>query len=155
MYRLLHLTDTHLYASTAATQRGINTHASLERVLAATRDGAPDGVLISGDLCQDESRDGYRHLRALLDGLDVPVICLPGNHDDLALMQAELPGDTVSVLGDHTLGGWRLLATDCTMGRPTRSEIFTAGMFSDRFNASVSVTDPAPAPAIATPPIAT
>ena len=115
MYRLLHLTDTHLYASTAATQRGVNTYASLERVLAATRGGDADGVLVSGDLCQDESRDGYRNLRGLLDTLDVPVFCLPGNHDDLGLMQAELPDETTSVLGDHTLGGWRLLATDCTI----------------------------------------
>lgn len=115
MYRLLHLTDTHLYASPDAAQRGIVTRASLERVLAATLPGRPDGILVSGDLSQDETRASYARLREMLEGTEVPVFCLPGNHDDLPLMQSELAGERIAVLGDHTLAGWRLLATDCTI----------------------------------------
>ncbi|MEO0614807.1 MAG: phosphodiesterase [Pseudomonadota bacterium] len=115
MFRLLHLTDTHLYADATGNQRGVVTRASLERVLEAALREQPDAVLVSGDLCQDESREGYRQLRGLFDRIDAPVICLPGNHDDLGLMQAEMTGDHIAVLGDHSLGHWRLLATDCTI----------------------------------------
>ena len=115
MFRLLHITDTHLYADAAGAQRGVVTRASLERVLDAALPGQPDAVLVSGDLCQDESREGYRQLRGLFGRIDAPVICLPGNHDDLGLMQAEMTAEHIAVLGDHSLGRWRLLATDCTI----------------------------------------
>ncbi len=115
MYRLLHLTDTHLYASPGEAQRGVVTQASLERVLDAALPGSPDGILVSGDLSQDETRESYARLREILEGTGVPVYCLPGNHDDLGLMQSELANARIAVLGDHTLGGWRLLATDCTI----------------------------------------
>lgn len=115
MYRLLHLTDTHLYASRDEVQRGIVTQASLERVLQAAMPGAPDGILVSGDLSQDETRESYARLRGMLENTGVPVYCLPGNHDDLGLMRSELASERIAVLGDHTLGNWRLLATDCTI----------------------------------------
>ena len=91
------------------------TQASLERVLEAALPGSPDGILVSGDLSQDETRDSYARLREILERAGVPVYCLPGNHDDLGLMQSELANARIAVLGDHTLGGWRLLATDCTI----------------------------------------
>lgn len=83
MKRLLHISDTHLFADESATQRGVVTAASLAAVLDASAAQTADMVLISGDLCQDESRAGYRLLRKALARLSAPVVCLPGNHDDL------------------------------------------------------------------------
>ncbi|MEM7612184.1 MAG: phosphodiesterase [Pseudomonadota bacterium] len=115
-FQLLHISDTHLFSKPDGEQRGVITAASLAAVLkAAMSSGNADAVVVTGDLCQDESRKGYELLRSLLLPLRVPVICLPGNHDNLAHMQKALAGDAIAVLGDHTLGDWVLMTLDCTV----------------------------------------
>lgn len=115
MKRLLHITDTHLFADPSADYRGVVTAASLAAVIDASGAASADAVVISGDLCQDESRGGYRILREQLARLTMPIVCLPGNHDDLVFMREELAGSNVQVLGEQRIGGWRLLALDCTV----------------------------------------
>ena len=126
MKRLLHITGTHLFADPTADHRGVITAASLAAVIDASGASAADAIVISGDLCQDESRGGYRILREQLAALTMPIVCLPGNHDDLALMREELVGDNVQVLGEQRIGDWRLLALDCTVPGAVHGEFGTA-----------------------------
>src|SRR5512146_818951 len=81
--RLTHLTDPHLYGGEGQLLRGIATLPSLEATLANAqrRDWPPDAVLVTGDLVQDDPA-GYAHFRRILGGLQLPVLCLPGTHDD-------------------------------------------------------------------------
>ena len=66
----------------------------------------PDWLLISGDLCQDESFGGYVRLRELLEEWGVPVALLPGNHDHPLLLRAAL-GRWASVAPSMVpLGAW-------------------------------------------------
>ena len=51
----------------------------------------PDLVVVSGDLVDTPTRDEYAHLKALLEPLEIPLLAVPGNHDDRALMRAALP----------------------------------------------------------------
>src|SRR5260370_38914657 len=52
-------------------------------------DPRPDLVLLSGDLVDKGEADEYAHLRKLLAGLSIPILVIPGNHDDReALRQA-------------------------------------------------------------------
>src|SRR5688500_17927066 len=41
----------------------------------------PDVVLATGDLVERGHPDEYRRLRTILDGLEVPLFVIPGNHD--------------------------------------------------------------------------
>jgi len=90
--QLLQLSDPHLLANGRGRYRGTRPlprlRAVLTQVLASGR--VPDLLLISGDLCQDESWGGYAHLRNLLAAWPSPVALLCGNHDHPQLLRAAL-----------------------------------------------------------------
>lgn len=82
--RLLQITDTHLPARSGATLLGVDTAATLERVLdQALAEHEPDAVIASGDLVHDpDSSRGYERFRDLLTSrFRGPIMYLPGNHD--------------------------------------------------------------------------
>ena len=109
---LLQITDTHLFASAESEHRGINTQASLDAVLAHARAGPrwpPDAIVVTGDIVHDESRAGYLRFRETLESLGPPAFCIPGNHDDPALLEECLSAPRAQVCGDARLGGWRLI----------------------------------------------
>jgi len=109
--RLLHITDPHLHAARDARMRGVCTDATLVRVLERVRaeTPGPDLVLATGDLVQDETRQGYARFRELLGGFGVPVYCLPGNHDAPALMREELSAPPFQFCGLGAHSPWLLL----------------------------------------------
>ncbi len=114
--RLTHLTDPHLYGSESELLRGIATLPSLVATLANAqqRDWPPDAVLVTGDLVQDDPA-GYAHFRRLLGALRVPVLCLPGNHDEPEAMRRELDCAPFVVGGTVDLGLWRIVLLDSTI----------------------------------------
>ncbi len=110
--RLLQMTDTHLHATADSRMRGVTTSETFASVIRqAERDEhwPPDAILVTGDIVQDESRAGYRRFRRMLEPLDVPVYCIPGNHDDPVLMDDLLNGGRFQVGGAALLDGWALL----------------------------------------------
>ena len=114
--RLTHLTDPHLYGSEGELLRGIATLPSLQATLANARqrDWPPDAVLVTGDIVQDDPA-GYAHFRRLLGELRLPVLCLPGNHDEPQTMRRELAGEPFVVGGAVDLGLWRIVLLDSTI----------------------------------------
>lgn len=109
--RILHLTDPHLHAARDARMRGVCTDATLVRVLERVRaePQPPDLVLATGDLVQDETRQGYERFRELLGGLGVPVYCLPGNHDAPGTMREVLSAPPFQFCGVGAHPPWLLL----------------------------------------------
>jgi Icc protein len=126
---VLQLSDPHLLADPAGRYRERRPLPLLRRALQEClgrmeTDGLapPDLLLLSGDLCQDESWGGYARLRDLLGEWDLPVALLPGNHDQPALLRAALGRQAVIAPARLRLGGWDLLLLDshrpgCTGGR--------------------------------------
>jgi Icc protein len=109
--RLLHVTDTHLFAQADGRLRGVETHRTLSRVLAhaAAQNRSPSAILVTGDLSQDETREAYQHFRSLLARFGVPVWCVPGNHDAPSFMNDTLSAPPFSMGGAMVAGGWCLL----------------------------------------------
>ncbi|HHQ13633.1 MAG TPA: phosphodiesterase [Chromatiales bacterium] len=109
--RLLHITDTHLHASPDARMRGVTTDETLRAVLAQAmcNPDSPDAILITGDLVQDETRAGYERLRGHLDGYELPVYCIPGNHDAPRIMASVLAKPPFQVGGQAQFDDWRLI----------------------------------------------
>lgn len=116
--RILQLTDTHLFADPAGRLQGSDTENSLRRVLASTaaEPWAPDLILLTGDLTHDGSSQAYRRLARLLrQAYQAPVWCLPGNHDDSAVLGRELDGASVLNPGSGILGHWQIILLDSTV----------------------------------------
>ena len=111
--RLIQFTDPHLYGGEQETLRGVATLPALQAALAHARahDWPPQALLVTGDLVQDDPA-GYPHFRREFGSLGLPVLCLPGNHDEPRAMRAELNGAPF-VLGGHVdLGRWRIVLLD-------------------------------------------
>ncbi|MBK5931574.1 3',5'-cyclic-AMP phosphodiesterase [Halochromatium salexigens] len=114
--RLLQLTDLHLYAEPERLLLGQCTRSTFEQVLAQAQrqHWPPDAILFTGDLVHDERVEGYRYLRRMIDRIDCPCFCLPGNHDRLDLLTEVDPGaDQACRL--EPLGPWDLLLLDSTI----------------------------------------
>jgi Icc protein len=105
----LQISDTHLHAAADGRMRGMTTYATFSSVLAhAQRDRRwpADVILATGDVVQDESRAGYERFRASLEPLGIPVVSIPGNHDDPKLM-AEILASGPFQLGGEVRRGKR------------------------------------------------
>jgi 3',5'-cyclic-AMP phosphodiesterase len=116
--RLTHFTDPHLYGDGAETLRGVATLPALTAALARaqSRDWPPHALLVTGDIVQDDPT-GYPHFRRLFGALGVPVLCIPGNHDEPQAMRRELDGAPFTIGGHVDLGRWRIVLLDsCVAG---------------------------------------
>src|SRR5215472_325434 len=111
--RLNHFTDPHLYGSETESLRGVATLPALTATLAhaQARDWPPDAVLVTGDIVQDDPA-GYTHFCRLFGALGMPVLCLPGNHDEPAAMRRELNRSPFVIGGHVDLGLWRIILLD-------------------------------------------
>jgi Icc protein len=122
--RILQLSDPHLVADPDGLCRGrpaleLFSHALRTALDQLAREGEePDQLLLTGDLCHDETWGGYARLRDRLaaDPVLPPVALLPGNHENLVCLRAALgrqgplaPARVSLGLGE---GAWRLLLLD-------------------------------------------
>lgn len=109
---ILQISDTHLHAAADSRMRGVTTYATLLAVLEhAKRDRRwpADLIVATGDIVQDESRAGYERFRQSLEPLGVPVVSIPGNHDDPKLMAEILSSGRFQFGGEVRLGPWSLI----------------------------------------------
>ena len=108
--RILHLSDPHLVAADQGLVRGRPALAHFERALQLGGALNPDLVLVTGDLCQDESWGGYARLRrALSQHVRCSVALLPGNHDHPLLLDAVLGRRWTTAPADLLVQGVRVL----------------------------------------------
>jgi len=137
--RILQITDLHLHADPDAQLYGVNTDSSFRAVLAAALQGGgrlPDAVLVTGDLVEDRSLEGYERFRSIMQPLDRPVFCLPGNHDDPELMSQLLNDGDFSYCASRDLGSWRFLLLDSHLPGEDGGELGVAEL--DRLEAELA-----------------
>ncbi len=121
MTRVLHLTDPHLFADKSGELRGTVTWDSLSRVLDHYEASGwhAERALVTGDLIQDDSPDAYRHFIEALSRLDLPIHCIPGNHDVRPLMQDHLSTAPFDYCATVRRGPWLIIGIDsCVDGHP-------------------------------------
>lgn len=110
--KILHITDTHLFANENDTLLGVNTNKSFSSVINNIKKVNHDFDLIvaTGDFVQDGSKEAYLRFINHINKLSIPCVWLPGNHDIYATMkmvfeQYNLPEKKVVLLG----GKWLLI----------------------------------------------
>ncbi|MGM0521595.1 MAG: metallophosphoesterase [Pseudomonadota bacterium] len=102
--RIVQVTDAHLHADPAAHSRSGIPLKQFNAVIDAVEAQHPDIVIVTGDISQDETATSYTHAVEQLRTLPCPWFWLPGNHDQVDLMEAEHP-----LLEDVDLDDWRML----------------------------------------------
>jgi len=96
----------------------------------ALREAAPDLVLVGGDFTQRARRGQYARARAWLDGLGLPFLGVPGNHDiplyDVLRRMTDPFGRYRASISADLEGEWRgpqaLVAAVCTASPRRRVE---------------------------------
>lgn len=117
MVRILQITDLHILAQPGQTLLGVDTGRSFSDVLQKARREQSDVrlVLLTGDLAQDPVVETYTRLRGWLQTSGWEYYCLPGNHDDPALMAASLCGSRVHYQQQILLDHWQIICLDSSV----------------------------------------
>lgn len=87
MARLLQLSDLHVVTAGSKCSRVLDTREILRTAIDRLLERRPaldplDAVLITGDVSDDGSPESYAFARAQLDRLGLPLLPIPGNHDE-------------------------------------------------------------------------
>jgi len=112
--KILQISDCHVSVDPSATYRGQNADRNLKKLIPAMRAMNPDFILLTGDVSEDASPDSYARVAAMLETLDAPLLALPGNHDDPAVMQQHFPAGPWQGPCARTVSRWTLLLMDST-----------------------------------------
>jgi Icc protein len=116
--KILQITDPHLYGNASGNLRGVETDSSLRHVLndalgegiSASQAGY-SAILATGDLVQDDP-SGYLRFKSIFGGLQAPVLCVPGNHDEPDAMRQSLCEDPFQYCGTRAIGAWQFIMLD-------------------------------------------
>jgi Icc protein len=123
--RVLHITDPHLFADSDSSLRGTATQQSLEQVLNHIKASAwpADVVAMTGDLIQDDSAAAYQRFCENFRGLNLPVHCVPGNHDIRDLMRPALNQPPFHYCDSVSLGNWLMIGIDSCLAKSAGGEV--------------------------------
>src|SRR6476660_803500 len=90
------LSDLHVRPEGVLYQGVVDSNAMLATAIAHVNalDPGPDLVLLSGDLVDHGTSDEYAMLARLLAALKVPVLAIPGNHDERAALPRTFAGQS-------------------------------------------------------------
>ncbi|MFU8789460.1 MAG: 3',5'-cyclic-AMP phosphodiesterase [Methylobacter sp.] len=109
---ILQLSDLHILAALEGTMLGIDTehyfHACLQQAVAQKQHF--DLILLTGDLAQEPCLASYRRILSCLERYQTPCICLPGNHDDYALMQQVFNTEHINCQKQVLWDNWQLIS---------------------------------------------
>lgn len=112
--RLVQITDTHLFADPSQRMRGLDTAQTLRQVVTHVRTRYADAAacLLTGDLSHDGDAGSYRLLRRIMGSLNMPLLAIPGNHDNKTLMAQMLDDGRWHYCPVFDIGTWRILNLD-------------------------------------------
>jgi len=116
-FRLVQITDSHLFADRSTIFDGLNTFETLTDVvnLVAEQQEKIDCLLCTGDLAQDSSVQAYQNFIDAMTPLNAPQLWIPGNHDVRSNMQQVLDQDSTNLKRSVQLGNWRVIMLDSSV----------------------------------------
>ena len=86
--RIAQFSDLHLTSSDGGLLKGIDCWAQLHKMLDHLERQPPvHGLVITGDVAHDETKETYERLHLALRERTIPFWLVPGNHDDPGLMR--------------------------------------------------------------------
>lgn len=115
--KIIQITDPHIFKEENGALLGLNTRNSLAAVLKdiQKQDIKADLIIATGDISQDQSPESYKYFTEVMDGLEVPICWIPGNHDDVHQMAESLIAEYFSPAKIITLGEWQVILLDSSL----------------------------------------
>ena len=113
--QIAQLTDCHVSAAPGTLYRGQDPVKGLQRVVDHVSAMQPDILLATGDLSEDGSEGSYEILANMLAQPGVPVLALPGNHDEPAVLEQYFPGSPVDGISVTNHGDWQVIRLNSCM----------------------------------------
>jgi len=113
--RLLHITDLHLYEDLEGEIYGVKTARTFQATLSRALGSAPgpiDAVLVTGDIAEDGQTATYRRFREEILEAGLPVLCIPGNHEERVQIGEILSIPPLQLCGARRLGAWYVILLD-------------------------------------------
>jgi len=109
--KFVHITDTHLLDQADEIFHSLNTKESLELVLSHSKTHYPDAdfILFTGDISQTGSKESYILFESVIQQCDLPIYCVPGNHDNPELLQQVVPNSPNGSISIIKLGNFCLV----------------------------------------------
>jgi Icc protein len=128
--KIVQISDLHVLPAPGEKLLGIDTGFYFNSVLeqALHEHPQPDLLLLTGDLAQTPIASSYRQIYAALEKVDIPAVCLPGNHDDYELMQQIFRGKNIGCNKQTLLNNWHIVCLNSQKpgtpgGHLTRDEL--------------------------------
>ena len=111
--RVVQITDAHLCEQHGGTLLGMDTDHSLQAVidLVKREQGAPDLLLLTGDLSDQGSASAYVRMDSYSRQLSNDAFWLPGNHDDRGQMSSAV-ADSRCLSSEIRVANWQILMLD-------------------------------------------
>lgn len=108
---ILQISDLHILCSADQLMSGVNTAKSFQSILkhAFSQHKTIDLILVTGDLTQQPNDFAYQFIAEELNRYHTRTLCLPGNHDDIALMRQYLNNDKVNCDKQLTTQHWQVI----------------------------------------------
>lgn len=110
--KIVQISDTHLYSDTRKDLLSVNTNESFHKVLSLIKKNHNDDlsmIFLTGDISQDFSDNAYIRIAEDLSTFQVPVYCIPGNHDNVEEMKRIYPHKTISYQNQIVLKHWNFI----------------------------------------------
>lgn len=107
----IHITDTHLLDQSDETLHSLNTKLCFETVLSQSLKSYPkiDFILLTGDISQTGTKESYEIFKSIIQQYDLPIYCVPGNHDTPKLLQNVIPNSPNNSINVTQIGRFSLI----------------------------------------------
>lgn len=113
-YKVLQLTDMHLFADSNDRLLGVNTDDTFNAVFEHARMTCPDPdmLCITGDISQDETMAAYERFAEKISVYHCPKYWVPGNHDDTDYIKNVFPEFHIQHQKHMVLDHWQIIMLD-------------------------------------------
>lgn len=111
---ILQITDTHIAADVSERLGGIDTRESFLAVRDHVRASAVtyDSIWLTGDLTANSEVAAYEWLFDALSEFEVPILCVPGNHDESHTLRSLVSEHHWQCCGEQAIAGWHIVLLD-------------------------------------------
>lgn len=118
-FHIVQISDTHLFGDKNRKINGSNSYLNFKKVMIhiSNLEPKPNLIIVSGDLSQDCTFESYQLLANLLNKGGIRYYLLPGNHDDVSIINKVFEYSWVKDNVDYFLNinGWLLFIIDTSV----------------------------------------